>query len=179
MASFSYADSTITKKEFHKNFQGVWETTEFLNGAWVKLEWIVKKRRARHLVTAYADSELTIPILKWDITRRYKLKRSSNLFAQAYNLTWKDKRANIEIFIDNPELFAQLGIDDCNLKVGEPRDLSIDNCAAPPFPFRTCKMKDFVELKDNYQVMTFGDPTQKDRCLERPTRYEGWSFTKL
>ena len=51
------------------------------------------------------------------------------------------------------------------------------NCGAPLFPFRDCDLADFAELTS--AGMTFGDPTEGDRCVSRPSRREGWTFARV
>lgn len=162
---------------FHHDLMGIWRTVVFERGAWVDLIWVMGERRAWHVVTAYADEQLTLPLLRWDIVREYELGEASTMFRGAYELTWTDVSSSLYAEVDAPELFASLGIEDCALVPGERRDLAADNCGAPLFPFRECPLFDFVEMLD--ETMTFGDPREGDRCERRPTRREAWSFERV
>ena len=157
-----------------RQFVGLWRTKTFEQGAWVDLIWVVGKHHAWHVVTAYADEQLTIPLVRWDIVRRYQLEKPSRHTPQRYDLVWTDLASWLTPYVNNPELFEQIGLADCELVAGMRRDVSADNCGAPLFPFRDCPLLDFVELTDD--GMTFGDPREGDRCEHRPARYEGWSF---
>lgn len=161
---------------FHHDLIGVWRTTTFERGAWVDLIWVMGHRRAWHVVTAYADEQLTIPLVRWDVVREYQLGQASNVSPHARELTWTDLSSSLVAYVDAPELFASIGIDDCRLTPGVRRDLSVDNCGAPLFPYRDCPLLDFVELDG--EMMTFGDPQQGDRCELRPTAREAWSFQR-
>ena len=165
------------KRAVNRSLVGFWRTQHFQRGAWVDLIWVMGKESAWHAVIAYADEAMTIPLLRWDIVRSYRLDQRSAAFPDAYELTWTDRASTLTAYVDDPGLFASLGIDDCTLQPNAPVDLSIDNCGAPLFPFRECDLKDFVELTD--AGMTFGDPTQGDRCVSRPTRHEGWTFERV
>jgi hypothetical protein len=156
---------------------GVWRTKVYFQDAWVDLIWVIGHRHAWHVVTAYADEELTVPLLRWDIVRLYDLEGPSEQFPDAHDLRWTDLSSTLVAYVDDPELLAAVQVDDCDLVPGEVRDTSTDDCGAPLFPFRTCQLMDFVEIADDR--MTFGDPQQGDRCVMRPTRYEAWSFSRM
>lgn len=160
-----------------RQFVGLWRTKTFEQGAWVDLIWVVGKRHAWHVVTAYADQQLTVPLVRWDIVRNYQLEKPARHTPERYGLVWTDLASWLTPYVNNPALFEQIGLADCELVAGVRRDVSVDNCGAPLFPFRDCPLLDFVELTDN--GMTFGDPREGDRCEQRPTRYEGWSFERV
>lgn len=166
-----------SRREFHDAMTGIWRTQVFQQGAWVDLIWVVGKEYAWHVVTAYADESLTTPLLRWDIVRSYALGARSDQFADGYDLAWNDEWGSLLAYVDNAGLFAQVGVADCELTPFVARDISSDNCGAPLFPFRDCTLQDFVELAEGR--MTFGDPTQGDRCEQRPTRREAWSFERV
>lgn len=166
-----------------RRLAGLWRTKTFEQGAWVDLIWVIGKQHAWHVVTAYADEQLTIPLVRWDIVRQYEFDQPSGHAGhpretpQRYDLVWTDLASWLTPYVNNPELYQQIGLDDCELVAGERRDVSTDNCGAPLFPFRQCPLLDFVELTDDR--MTFGDPRQGDRCEHRPTHYEAWSFDRV
>lgn len=163
-------------RKFQRDLIGIWRAKEFQQGAWIDLIWVIGKEHAWHVVAAYADEALTIPLLRWDVVRSYELGAQSKQFASARDLSWTDEWSSLLAYVDNPGLFTQVGVSDCELVPGVLRDTSTDNCGAPLFPFRECELRDFVELTDGQ--MTFGDPTQGDRCEQRPTRREAWSFER-
>jgi hypothetical protein len=165
------------ERHVHRRMIGAWRTKIFERGAWVDLIWIVGSQRAWHLVTAYADEAMTIPLLRWSIVRHYELGQPLPGVARTYELTWNDLTASLTAYVDDAALFSALGIDDCNLSPFEPLDLAPTNCGAPLFPFRDCTMMDFVELSGDR--LTFGDPEQGDRCVARPTRHERWGFDRV
>ncbi len=156
---------------------GLWRTKHFEQGAWVDLIWVMGKRHAWHVVTAYADEQLTVPLVRWDIVRHYTTEPSPAPRSERHHLVWTDLASWITPYVNNPQLFEQIGLDDCGLVAGVQRDVSTDNCGAPLFPFRHCPLLDFVEVVNDR--MTFGDPRQGDRCEQRPTRYEAWSFERV
>jgi hypothetical protein len=168
---------SLPLQKFQRELMGVWRTKEFQQGAWVDLIWVMGKERAWHVVAAYADEALTIPLLRWDVVRTYALGRRSTDFTSAYELTWTDQWSSLLASVDNAALFTQIGVADCALTPNVLRDTSTDNCGAPLFPFRECALHDFVELADGR--MTFGDPTQGDRCEQHPTQREAWSFERV
>ncbi len=165
------------RRDFHRDLLGLWRTKIFQEGAWVDLIWVIGKKHAWHVVTAYADEALTVPLLRWDIVREYSLGQPSSQFTGGYELRWNDEWSSLFAYVDDDALFAQVGVGDCELKPFTLRDTSSDNCGAPLFPFRDCALQDFVELAD--ARMTFGDPTEGDRCEQRPTRREAWSFERV
>ncbi len=171
------AYSNFKRHVFHKKLLGYWRTKSFVQGSWVDLIWYVDRTHAWHIVIAYADEEMKIPLLRWDIVREYKLEEASTVYSKAYNMVWKDRLSKLTPYVDNPAFFSAIGISDCALQVGKSLDTSLDNCGAPLLPFRKCEMMDFVELKNG--VMTFGEPQQGDRCSTRPTELEGWSFNRI
>ncbi len=168
--------SSFKRHVFHKKLLGYWRTKSFVQGAWVDLIWYIDRTHAWHVVIAYADEAMTIPLLRWDIVRQYKLEEKSTVHSKAYNMVWKDRLSMLTPYVENSELFSAIGIDDCALEVGKTLDTSLDNCGAPILPFRKCAMMDFVKLKNG--KMTFGEPQQGDRCRIRPTELEGWSFNR-
>jgi hypothetical protein len=164
-------------REFQRDLVGIWRTKEYQRGAWVDLIWVIGRAHAWHVVTAYADEALSIPLLRWDVVRGYSVGAPSTQFASARELNWTDEWSSLLPYVDNEALFTQVGVADCKLMSGVLRDTSGDNCGAPLFPFRQCALQDFVELADGR--MTFGDPTEGDRCQQRPTRREAWSFERV
>jgi len=168
---------TSDTRAFQRSLVGFWRTKHFQRGAWVDLIWVMGRERAWHAVIAYADEAMTVPLLRWDIVRSYRVDQRSTAFPDAYDITWTDRTSTLTAYVDNPGLFASLGIGDCALQQNVALDLSATNCGAPLFPFRDCNLKDFVELGD--AGMTFGDPTEGDRCVSRPTRREGWTFARV
>lgn len=167
----------LDETRFHQDLVGFWRARTVSQGTFVDLIWVVGWEHAWHVVVAYADEAMQVPLLRWDLVRRYRLDDPSSAFPRAYDLTWNDQVGSLTPYVDAPALFAAVGVDDCALVPGERTDLSLDNCGAPVFPFRDCPLMDFVELEDGQ--MTFGDPLQGDRCLVRPTRYEAWSFDRV
>lgn len=164
-------------RAFRRSLVGFWRTKNFQRGAWVDLIWVMGKEKAWHAVIAYADEAMTIPLLRWDIVRAYRVDQRSPAFPDAYDITWTDRTSKLTAYVNNPALFASLGIDDCALQPNVPVDLAGNNCGAPLFPFRDCDLADFAELTS--AGMTFGDPTEGDRCVSRPSRREGWTFARV
>lgn len=156
---------------------GFWRTQVFEQGAWVDLIWVVGRERAWHAVIAYADEARTMPLLRWDVVRRYELGETFAEVAGARKLAFRDLTGRLEAYVDDPALFASLGLDDCALQIGQPHDLSLDNCGAPLFPFHDCDMMDFAIVERD--ELTFGDPRQGNRCQQRPTRVEAWTFERV
>ncbi len=161
---------------------GLWRTKSFAQapdgtGAWVDLVWVVGDDTAWHVVSLYADEALTIPLMRWDITREYALGATSSISARARELDWNDIESWLTLSVDDPQLLSSLLIDDCPMEIGVPHDTSASNCGAPLFPFRDCMMMDFAEIEGG--ELTFGDPLAVDRCVERVGRYEAWSFDRV
>jgi hypothetical protein len=156
---------------------GVWRTKVYEQGAWVDLIWVVGRRYAWHAVTAYADEQLTVPLLRWDVVRAFELHGPYEEIEGARKLTWLDLHGQLRAYVDDPALFASLGLGDCDLRPGDARDLAADNCGAPLFPFHACDMMDFLIVDDD--TLTFGDPRQGNRCEQRPTVPEAWSFERV
>lgn len=171
------AGTTSDARTFARGLVGFWRIKNFEQGLWVDLIWVMGRHHAWHVVTVYADEALTVPLVRWDIVRGYELEGPSSEFPDAYNLQWTDRVGGLTPFVNDPALFASVGLDDCDLAVGTTTDLSLDNCGAPFFPFRDCPLMDFVQLRDDR--MTFGDPRQGDRCTDRPTQYEAWTFERV
>lgn len=157
-----------------RSMVGFWRTKAFAQGAWIDLVWVVGRTHAWHMVTAYADEELTIPLVRWDALRRYKLQTP---VGNTHDMTWDDVQGRLYAYAPNPGLFAGIGIDDCELEAGVSRDLTVDNCGEPLFPFRDCTLMDFARIEGD--ALTFGAPGQGDRCLERPTADEAWTFERV
>jgi hypothetical protein len=156
---------------------GVWRTKVYEHGAWVDLIWVIGRSHAWHAVTAYADEQLTVPLLRWDVVRAFELHGPHEQVEGARELTWLDLHGQLKAFVDDPVLFASLGLADCDLRPGQTRELATNNCGAPLFPFHHCEMMDFVVVEDD--TLTFGDPRQGNRCEQRPTNLEAWSFERV
>ena len=160
---------------------GLWRTKSQVEGggvsAWADLIWIVGEREAWHVVSVFADEELTIPLVRWDIVRAYEVGGAFSISTDASELNWRDISSWITAFVDAPPLLQALGIDDCQPEVTVPLDSSQNNCAAPFFPYRDCELMDFAEIRE--QQLTFGDPQATDRCVERVDSYEAWSFARV
>jgi hypothetical protein len=160
---------------------GVWRTKALVKvpgaSAWVDLIWMMGDATGWHVVTAYADEDLTIPLVRWDVIRDYSLGSPLEDPAEAIALDWSDRVSWVTAYVDSPELFGAMGLDDCKLSAGETVDTRLNNCGAPFFPFRDCIMMDFALLDDD--VLTFGDPRAVDRCETRVTDLEAWSFERV
>lgn len=156
---------------------GLWRTKVYEQGAWVDLIWVIGKQRAWHVVTAYADEALTVPLLRWDIVRAFEIGGPYTEVQGARELTWVDLQSQLIAYVDDPALFASLGLNDCPLRVGTSHDLSSDNCGEPLFPFRDCELMDLVLVEGD--TLTFGDPREGDRCVRRPLSLEAWSFERV
>jgi len=174
------AEVSNSAEEKNEPFEGLWRTeaTVTVPGttAFIDLIWIVGEQEAWHVVSVFADPQMTIPLARWDIVRGYELGEPFSISPDARELLWDDRQSWVSVFTDQLEILAVLGLDDCNATVGVPRDTSTDNCAAPFFPFRTCPMMDFAEINEN--GLTFGDPQAVDRCVQRVDEYEAWTFER-
>ena len=169
------ADSGPTK------MVGFWRTQEFIRvneqtAGWLDLLWIVGPQRAWHVVTVYADEAMTVPLLRWDIVRKYELGESVQTPAGAVELDWLDQNSWLTAYVEDEGLWQNLGLEDCSFELGKPKSTRTDNCGAPLFPFRDCTLMDFADLKDN--TLTFGDPLAVDRCQTRVTEFEDWTFER-
>lgn len=170
------------RRDFHRRLVGLWHVKTFQQTpdgsaqAWVDLYWIIGRQFATHVVTLYADEALTVPLLRWELIRRYELERPSSQIPAAYDLTWTDQGSWLTAYVDNPALLANLGVADCNLQAGERRSTR-DNCGAPLFPFRDCPLMDFAQLAGG--KLTFGDPLSVDRCVTRTSSFEAFSFDRV
>ncbi len=89
---------------------GFWRTKTFAQGAWVDLIWVVGRHHAWHVVSAYTDEALTIPLVRWDVIRHYELGES---IGTTIEMEWDDRYGRLYAYVDNPGLFAAIGIDDC------------------------------------------------------------------
>ena len=89
------AYSNFKRHVFHKKLLGYWRTKSFVQGSWVDLIWYIDRTHAWHVVIAYADEDMKIPLLRWDIVRAYKLEEVSTLHSKAYNMVWKEDRKSV------------------------------------------------------------------------------------
>ncbi len=83
----------------------------------------------------------------------------------------------LTVFVTEPALLEGLGIDDCNLTAGVPRDVS-DGCAAPTFRFTDCVDQDVFYLSADGSRFQWGDQTV-DHCEDRPTELEPEAFERI
>lgn len=143
---------------------------------YLDMYWVVGHDSAWHVVYAYADEALTKPLLRWDLLRAYDVTGVAPNSPQTQLVTWNNLTATLYTYAEVPALFRATGLDDCNLRAGKLTSIT-NGCGAPFFPFARCELLDFARVERD--VMTFGDPQQGDRCQERPTQDEAWSFQRV
>jgi hypothetical protein len=144
--------------------------------AYLDMYWIIGQRTAWHVVNVYADEALTTPLLRWDLVRSYTVEAGETEQANVHYIRWNNLDASLKAYVEAPELFQSVGIDDCDLRAGSRTDIT-DGCGAPFFPFATCELLDFARIEGSR--LTFGSPWSVDRCVARPTVDEAWSFERI
>lgn len=147
-----------------------------VGSTFLDMYWVVGRSSAWHVVYAYADEGLTQPLLRWDLLRAYDVTGVAAHDANEHLVTWDNLHATLFAYRDSPALFRAVGIDDCHLRAGHLTNIA-NGCGAPFFPFARCTLLDFARVEGD--LMTFGDPQVVDRCVERPTRDEAWSFARV
>ena len=124
--------------------------------------------RDRHDVSAdvYADEARTTKLFHLEWTAKLEIVDRGALpdtFAVDIRLT----TATFTAFVDDPALFAALGVDDCKLVVNQAVDVMPSNCLYPLTRSTTCAELELYELREGSRELRPGAPEQ-DHCAKRP-----------
>lgn len=122
-------------------------------------------------VGAYLDEARTVPILSYKADFSYKVVGESRELENTFELDIKNISAQITALIDEPELYAAIGLDDCNLTYNKAVDISKSGCAAPQFRDGSCLEKDIYQVAAGADEM-FPAAGIESRCASRPTAIE-------
>lgn len=135
--------------------------------AFVRATLGVNARTESVLVEVFADPDLQIPLFTYDSSGPYDIVGASSVVPGAWDINLRNESSLLTAFVDDPQLFASLGLDDCNLVVGEPVDVG-DGCARPTFSVSDCIDHDIFAVVDN---AIFTGEANTDRCTPagRPT----------
>lgn len=123
--------------------------------------------RNRHDVSAdiFADEARTIKLGHLDWAATLKVERGSlpDTFEGDIGIT----TATFTSFVDDPELWASLTLDDCNLVTGQAVDVKASNCVFPLTRNTTCAERELFELPAGSNELRNGTP-ETDHCAVRP-----------
>ena len=116
---------------------------------------------------AYLDEALTQRVFVYESSGPYVVRGVSALFPEGYDLDLTNDTALLTVELDDPNLIAALGFDDCELEIGVAKDVT-NGCAAPTFRFTACVDMDVFVLSADDRTFRWGDSTI-DHCVTRPT----------
>ena len=125
---------------------------------------------------AFFDQALTQRVLKYDSKGPCKVARPSSIPA-GFEVDCTNDSSILTAFVTTPALLQGLGIDDCNLSAGVPKNVS-NGCAAPTFQVSACVDLDVFALSDDGNKFRWGDQSQ-DRCVRRTTELEPSAFDRI
>lgn len=125
---------------------------------------------------AFLDQALTQQVLKYDSKGPCKVARPSAI-PGGFEVDCTNDSSILTVFTTNPDLLQGLGLDDCGLTSGVPKDVS-NGCAAPTFQVSACVDQDVFALSGDGRRFSWGDQTQ-DRCVRRSTELEPDVFDRI
>ncbi len=125
---------------------------------------------------AFFDQALTQRVLKYDSKGPCKVLRRSSI-SGGFEVDCTNSSSVLTVFTTDAALLRGLGLDDCNLTAGVPKDVS-NGCAAPTFLVSACVDQDVFALSDDGKKFFWGDQTQ-DRCVRRSTELEPDSLRRV
>jgi len=125
---------------------------------------------------AFFDQALTQRVLKYDSKGPCKVVRPSSI-PTGFEVDCTNDTSILTAFVTDPGLMSGLGLDDCNLEAGVPKDVS-NGCAAPTFLVSACVDQDVFALSADGRRFSWGDQAQ-DRCVRRSTELEPSTFARV
>jgi hypothetical protein len=163
--------TNAVEREFLARAAGEWAYDFKVDGdggsVWV--DDVVTIGRNRHDIFAdvYADEARTLPLFRYEARATLEVVSTSTDVPDGFNVDIRLTSATITAFVDDPALFAGLGLDDCNLVVDRAVDVMPTNCTVPLARDTTCEEKELYQIAPDIAALNVGAPT--DRCVERPT----------
>ena len=125
---------------------------------------------------AFFDQALTQQVLKYDSKGPCKVVRPSSI-PQGFEVDCTNDSSTLTAYVTNPGLLGGLGIDDCNLTAGVPKDVS-NGCAAPTFLVSACVDQDVFALSVDGKMFKWGVQAE-NRCVRRTTELEPDGFARV
>jgi hypothetical protein len=125
---------------------------------------------------AFFDQALTQQVLKYDSKGPCKVVRPSSI-PQGFEVDCTNDSSTLTAYVTNPGLLGGLGIDDCNLTAGVPKDVS-NGCAAPTFQVSACVDQDVFALSVDGKMFKWGVQAE-NRCVRRTTELEPDGFARV
>jgi hypothetical protein len=125
---------------------------------------------------AFFDEALTQRVLKYDSEGPCEVVGPSSI-PRGFEVNCTNDTSFLTAYVMDPGLLQGLGIDDCDLVAGEPKDVS-NGCAAPTFQVSACVDQDVFALSEDGSAFQWGDQTQ-DRCAKRSTELEPEAFERV
>jgi len=122
----------------------------------------------RHDVRAdvYADEARTTKLfhLEWTATMAVVGRGS---VPDAFDVDIRLTSAKLTSFVDDPALWAALGVDDCELVPNQPVDVMATNCLFPLTRNTTCTERELYAIAPGSNELRVGTP-EADPCAKRP-----------
>lgn len=125
---------------------------------------------------AFFDEGLTQQVLEYESVGPCEVMRPSSI-PGGFEVDCTNDSSTLTVFETDPGLLQGLGIDDCGLTAGEPKDVS-NGCAAPTFQVSACVDMDVFALSEDGKEFLWGDQSQ-DRCVRRTTDLEPDGFDRV
>lgn len=164
--------SSTIEDEFLARARGQWTYT-FKVGDAEGAVWVVDLitlDKERHDISAdiYADEGRTTRLFHYDAKGKLAVVERSQQVPDAYKINVDIDYATMTAFVDDPQLFAALGLDDCNLVVNQAVDIMATNCVAPLARDTQCVEKDLYQVPASGDSLRVGE-AMTDRCTDYPT----------
>lgn len=138
-------------------------------GASVWVDDTVEIDKNKHDISAdvYADEAKTIRLFRLDMKAAMTvIDRSTS--PDAFNVDIRATAATFTAFVDDPALWAALGVEDCKLVVNQPVDVMASNCLYPLTRNTTCAEHELYEIAEGSNELRAGTPVA-DHCGTKPT----------
>ncbi|MDJ0992521.1 MAG: hypothetical protein QNI90_03040 [Dinoroseobacter sp.] len=125
----------------------------------------------------FADPELQMPLFKYHSSGPWEALGPSSVVPGAMEVNMTNDFSRVEIFVDEPDIWAALNMADCPLQIGEA--VEIKDCVdGPPFIVTDCMDMDLVMVDQEGQRLRYGGG-DVDRCVTRSTEIGTDAYFKL
>ncbi len=161
-------------EEFFERATGTWRTLLQLGEGDMTVfavdEYYFTEPEQTISVEAFFDSDLTKPFLRYEASLTAERVERSMSIEDGYELDLRTDSATMTALVDEPELFAAFGLDDCGLAANEEVDVSGSACGVPVFRDASCVEKELYQVGEKRDEFRVGVIT--DKCTARPSEID-------
>ncbi|RVT85521.1 hypothetical protein DXV76_07115 [Rhodobacteraceae bacterium CCMM004] len=162
----------VTAEEAAELLAGTYQTAPFTRPAPDgRLAYVVMRFEfdgARNVVMAstFADEALAQPMFTYRSEGPVDIQGPSQRFAGGWDVISRNDTSTVEIFVDAPAIWADLGLSACPLQIGVPVEIS--GCVdGGPFNIASCAEYDVLWLSEDGQSFKTGGG-DVNRCEKPP-----------